>query len=206
MYIGVIGCMGVGKTRLTRALEEHLHYRAFYEPTEENPYLDDFYADMRSFAFKSQIFVLTQRFRQHLGIQKLVADGNHALQDQLIFVDALYAQLAHERGTMNDRDYATYREHCATLRQFLRFPDVLIHLRTPIGTIMQRIAARGRESEKGINQAYVERLDALIRSWVDSLGNGTQVLPLDWTTYQPVEDVVRRIEEQLHVQLALPVR
>lgn len=198
--------MGVGKTRLTQALEKHLQYRAFYEPTSENPYLDDFYADMRSFAFKSQIFVLTQRFRQHLDIQELASNGVHALQDQLIFVDALYAQLAHERGTMDERDYATYRDHYTTLRQFLKLPDVLIHLRTPLENILQRIAERGRDSEKEIDHAYVEQLDQLIHDWVGSIGNETQLLPLDWTTYQPVEDVVRAVEKELNIQLVLPVK
>lgn len=198
--------MGVGKTRLTQALEQHLQYRAFYEPTKENPYLDDFYADMRSFAFKSQIFVLTQRFHQHLEIQELAANGVHTLQDQLVFVDALYARLAHERGTMDERDYATYQSHYETLLKFLKLPDVLIHLRTPLQNIMERITERGRESEKGIDRGYVERLDQLIRDWVGSVGNGTQVLPLDWSEYQPVEGVVKKIEEELHVQLELPVR
>ena len=206
MYIGIVGCMGIGKTKLTQALASHLRYRAFYEPVRQNPYLDDFYSDMPAYAFKNQLFVLTHRFRQHLEIQELHRNGVGVLQDQLLFVDALYAKLAHELKVMDDRDFSTYTNLFGTIKDFIILPTVIVHLRTPVTTIQERIRERGRASEKEVSKKYLQLLSDFIDEWTKSISAGTQVIQMDWTTYQPVEDVVKQIEDRLQVQLILPVR
>lgn len=205
MFIGIVGCMGVGKSRLTEALANHLGYRPFFEPVKENPYLDDFYADGKRWSFEMQIFMLTHRFRQHLEVQELTKKNIGVVQDQIIYGDVLYGQLTHEFGLMDDRDYANYKAHFETLRPLLQLPDVVINLETSIDTIVDRITKRGRNSEKAIDRAYLERLTALFAEWTASVENKTKVIHLDWTTFQPVEEVVKEIEKQLDVQLPLPV-
>ncbi len=205
MFIGIVGCMGVGKSRLTEALAQHLGYRAFFEPVKTNPYLDDFYRDGKRWSFGMQIFMLTQRFHQHLEVQDLSKKNVGVVQDQIIYGDVLYGQLTHEFGLMDDRDYANYKAHFETLRPLLQIPDVLINLETSIDTIENRIKNRGRQSEKGISRAYLERLTALFTEWTASVEDKTKVIHLDWTTFQPVEEVVKEIEKQLEVQLPLPV-
>ena len=46
MFIGISGIIGAGKSTLAQNLAKHLGYEAFNEPVKENPYLEDFYADM----------------------------------------------------------------------------------------------------------------------------------------------------------------
>lgn len=205
MFIGIVGCMGVGKSRLTDALSQHLGYRPFFEPVKENPYLDDFYADGKRWSFAMQIFMLTHRFRQHLEVQQLSKKDIGIVQDQIIYGDVLYGQLTHEFGFMDDRDYANYKAHFETLRPLLQLPDVIINLETSIDTVVDRIAQRGRISERSIDRAYLERLTALFVDWTASVKDKTKVINLDWTTFQPVEEVVKEIERQLDVQLPLPV-
>lgn len=205
MFIGVVGCMGVGKSRLTEALAARLGFRAFFEPVKENPYLDDFYADPKRYACVMQFFMLTHRFRQHLEVQELSAKDIGIVQDQIIYGDVIYAQLNHIVGNMDDRDYSNYRSHFETLRPLLRLPDVIINLETSIDTILQRIKERGRPSEQAISRDYLENLSKLFADWTASVEDKTKVLHLDWTTYQPVDQVVKEIEKQLEVQLPLPV-
>ena len=57
-FIAVAGNIGVGKSTLVTLLSERLGWKPFFEPVEENPYLADFYQDMRSWAFHSQIYFL----------------------------------------------------------------------------------------------------------------------------------------------------
>ncbi len=206
MFIGIVGSIGVGKTRLTTALAERLSYRAYLEPVRENPYLDDFYADMARYACLMQFFMLTRRFRQHLEIQELREKGVGVVQDQIIFGDVLYAQLTHELGYMDDRDFSNYRTHFETLQPLLRLPDVVIHLETTTDQALTRISERGRTSERAIDRRYLEALQRIFESWVASVEGRTTVLRLDWNTFQPVEDVVRAIEAKLNVTLPLPVR
>lgn len=205
MFIGVVGCIGVGKSRLTAALAQRLGYRAYFEPVAENPYLDDFYARPERWSFEMQIFMLTQRFKQHLEIQKLRSQDVGVVQDQIIFGDVIYGQLTRQFGFMSERDYQNYRSHFETLRPLLRLPDVIIHLDTSIDTALQRIAERGRPSERGIGRDYLIELSRLFTTWTDSVRDETTVLRLDWTTYQPVNEVVSQIEAQLDIQLPLPV-
>ncbi len=205
MHIAIVGCLGVGKSQLTKALADHLGYRGYYEPVKENPYLDDFYADPKRHAAIMQFFMLTSRFRQHLEIQDLQQHGISALQDQTIFGDVLYGQLTHEFGFMTDRDYATYKDHFEALRPMLRLPDVVIHLAADTDMIAQRVLSRGREAERGIDAAYLRRLSELFAIWVNSVRDKTSVIELDWNSFQPVEDVVARVEKDLAVQLRLPV-
>ncbi len=205
MFIGIVGCLGVGKSRLTDALAKHLGYKAYFEPVAENPYLHDFYADGKRWSFEMQIFMLTQRFKQHREVQQLSAKDIGIVQDQIIFGDVLYAQLTHQFGLMSDRDYATYRSHYDELRPLLQIPDVIVLLETSVDTILKRIAERGRESERGITREYLQSLTDLFAEWVASVEKQSKVIRLDWTTYQPVADVVKSIEKQLEVQLPLPV-
>lgn len=205
MFIGIVGCMGVGKSRLTEALANRLGYRAFFEPVKENPYLDDFYRDGKRWSFEMQIFMLTSRFRQHLEVQGLCAKNIGVVQDQIIYGDVLYAELTHRYGYMDERDFLNYKNHFETLRPLLRMPDVIINLETSIDTVVQRIHDRGRPSEQTIDREYLEKLTALFDDWTNSVKDKTKVIDLDWTTFQPVEDVVKEIERQLEIQLPLPV-
>ncbi|MBI3573308.1 MAG: deoxynucleoside kinase [Candidatus Kerfeldbacteria bacterium] len=203
MYIGVVGCMGVGKSTLTKALADRLGYRAYYEPVKENPYLDDFYADMKRYACIMQFFMLTQRYKQHMEIQALRDKDIGVVHDQIIFGDYIYGTLTHRMGFMDERDYHNYSSHFDTLRPTLRLPDVVIHLKTDLPTTIKRIQERGRESEKTIDPNYLQGLTDLFATWVDSVRDQTNVIDLDWNTFQPVEDVVKNIERQLNVQLPL---
>lgn len=204
MHVAIIGAIGIGKSRLTEALADHLGYRAFYEPVKDNPYLDDFYADMKRFACIMQFFMLTQRFRQHIQIQKLRERNVGCVQDQIIFGDVLYAQLTHDLGFMDDRDFANYRDHFETLRPLLTLPDVVVLLETSVENSLARIRARGRPAEQAIDATYLSALLKLFRAWAESVQNQTKVLFLDWSAFQPVEEVVRAIEAKLNVQLMLP--
>lgn len=206
MFIGIIGPIGVGKSTLTKALAERLNYRPFFEPVVENPYLDDFYADMKRYATIMQFFMLTQRFKQHQEIQELRQRDIGVVQDLLIFGDVIYATLTHQLGFMDRRDYENYRSHFNVLRPLLSLPDVVIHLRTTPDQALARIKERGRPSEKGIDAHYLQALINLFDEWTNSVRTKTTVIDLDWNTFQPIDDVVKHIEQQLNVQLPLPVR
>lgn len=55
-FIAVAGNIGVGKSTLVEMICNRLDCQPFYEPVTENPYISDFYKDMRTWSFHSQIF------------------------------------------------------------------------------------------------------------------------------------------------------
>lgn len=176
-FIAIAGNIGAGKTELTAFLCRKYGLKPFYEPNDQNPYLEDFYKDMKTWAFRSQIFFLTHKFRLHRELER--EDGT-ALQDRTIYEDAeIFARTLHAQGSMTDVDYENYTSLFRVMVDFLRKPDVILYLRANPETLMDRIARRGRESEKGIGIDYIRRLNDAYEDWMRRAALETEVLVID---------------------------
>ncbi|MCA9624008.1 MAG: deoxynucleoside kinase [Myxococcales bacterium] len=166
--IAVAGNMGAGKSSLVEWLRQQFGMRPFFEPNEDNPYLEDFYADMPRWAFNSQIWFLIRRFEIHRSIDRQVDEAQAPLvQDRTIYEDAeVFAAHLHRMGFIEDRDWTSYQELYATLRSVLRPPDLMIYLRCPLKTLTRRIKKRGRSFEQTVPRKYLASLEALYEDWL----------------------------------------
>jgi deoxyadenosine/deoxycytidine kinase len=145
---------------------DQLGWQPFYEPVTENPYLADFYQDMRTWAFHSQIFFLTRRLHAH---RQLLDHPTSVVQDRSVYEDAeIFACNLYRQGAMSERDYRSYRELYGVLVEFLPPPDLVIYLRASSHTLMQRITHRGRDYERQITAVYLEQLNELYEAWICS--------------------------------------
>lgn len=163
--IAIAGNMGVGKSTLTRLLAQELGWTPFYEAVDDNPYLADFYKDMRRWSFHSQIFFLSRRLRY----QRHIADHpGSVVQDRTIFEDAeIFARNLHQRGSMCQRDYQVYRSLYEEFIQFLPRPDLVIYLKASIPTLIERIHRRGRDFEQDVSPLYLQQLNELYKAWIE---------------------------------------
>lgn len=165
-YIAVAGNIGVGKSTLVGLLAERLAMQPFYEPVTENPYLADFYQNMRGWSFQSQVFFLAHRLRIQ---QQLMRLPGSVIQDRSIYEDAeIFAQNLYLQGLMSERDYETYRTLYTTSAEFIPAPDLVIYLRASVPTLLQRIALRNRDYEKTISPEYLDRLNGLYEHWIQN--------------------------------------
>ncbi len=163
-FIIISGNIGSGKSSLTKILSEQLGWKAFYEVVEDNPYLEDFYNDMKKWSFHLQIFFLSKRFQHH---QSIVRDPCSVVQDRSIYEDVdIFARNLYEQGLMSPRDYCNYRELFTIMVDFLSPPDLIIYLQASIDTLRRRISLRGRDYEKNISSGYLEQLNTLYEKWV----------------------------------------
>ncbi len=163
-FIIISGNIGSGKSSLTKILSEQLGWKAFYEVVEDNPYLEDFYNDMKKWSFHLQIFFLSKRFQHH---QNIVRDPCSVVQDRSIYEDVdIFARNLYEQGFMSPRDYCNYRELFTIMVDFLSPPDLIIYLQASIDTLRRRISLRGRDYEKNIPSDYLEQLNILYEKWV----------------------------------------
>ena len=162
-YIAIAGNIGAGKTELTEFLCSRYGLTPFYEPNDQNPYLADFYADMKTWAFRSQLFFLTHKFRLHLALQD---EPGTVIQDRTIYEDAeIFARNLYRQRLIERRDFETYWELYQGIKRALRPPDLMIQLRCPVRTLRRRIRARGRSFEQDIPAAYLRRLNRLYEEW-----------------------------------------
>jgi deoxyadenosine/deoxycytidine kinase len=163
-FVAVAGNIGVGKSTLVSMLCSRLGWQPFYEPVGENPYLADFYRDMRVWSFHSQIFFLTRRLHTH---RELLDHPTSAIQDRCVYEDAeVFAQNLFLQGLMDERDYASYRELYRVLSEFLPPPDLVVYLRASVETLQQRISHRGRDYERTITPEYLGQLNRLYEDWI----------------------------------------
>jgi deoxyadenosine/deoxycytidine kinase len=163
--IAIAGNMGVGKSTLTRLLAEHLDWTPFYEAVDANPYLADFYKDMRQWSFHSQIFFLSCRLRYQ---REIVNHPSSVVQDRTIYEDAeIFARNLHQRSNLCQRDYQVYRGLYEEFIQFLPRPDLIVYLKASIPTLIERIHRRGRDFEQDVSPLYLQQLNELYNAWIE---------------------------------------
>ncbi len=192
-YIAVAGNIGCGKSTLVDFLVRHYQVQPFFEPNAENPYLKDFYRDMKRWAFHSQIYFLAHKFRIHRELQAQRGQAT-VVQDRTIYEDAeIFATYLHRRRCINKRDWAVYSSFYETIAGALEPPDLMIYLKASVRTIRKRIALRGRPEEQEIPSGYLRSLNRLYDEWFSRYDRSpTVVLETDDLDY--VNDLVHRID------------
>jgi deoxyadenosine/deoxycytidine kinase len=160
----VAGNIGAGKTSLAERIGARLGWWTGYESVVDNPYLSDFYADMRTWSFHLQIFFLGHRAEQYL---MAVRDPRSAILDRSIYEDAhIFARALHHLGHLSERDYLTYRRLFDRVVETLPPPRLLIYLKAPVAVLMERIQRRAREMERGITAEYLSLLERFYEEWL----------------------------------------
>jgi deoxyadenosine/deoxycytidine kinase len=190
-FLAVAGNMGAGKTEFVGFLCRRYGLQPYFEPHEGNPYLEDFYKDMKGYALRSQVYFLTHKFRLH---RKLEAETLTVVQDRTIYEDAeIFARNLYRSKAIDERDWQTYQALYETICQDLAPPDVMLYLRCPVKTLKQRIAGRGREMEQAIPTAYLTRLNDLYEDWF-SRYNLSPVITLQSDKLDWLTNLVDRVE------------
>ena len=160
------GNIGAGKTSLTERIGERLGWKTAYESVADNPYLPDFYENMKAWAFHLQIYFLGHRAEQHI---YLAEHPQSAILDRSIYEDAhIFARALHQMGNMNERDYHAYLRLYNLVVKDLPKPDLLIHLEAPVSILMARIQRRARNIETGITQDYLSLLERFYTEWIEA--------------------------------------
>ena len=200
VFIAVAGNIGSGKSSLTNLLSLRYGWKPYFESVEDNPYLSDFYADMKRWSFNLQVYFLSNRFRSH----KSITEGpDSVILDRAIYEDAeIFARNLFEIGNMEERDYNNYVALYEVMTEYLRPPDLLIYLRANVDTLVKQISLRGRDFEQSIRRDYLEQLNRHYESWIKRYKLGRLLVvesdSLDFVNKQEdLERVVAMIEKKL---------
>lgn len=202
-FITVAGNIGVGKSTLVKLLSNRLGWEPVYEAVSENPYLADFYADMKRWSFHSQVFFLSRRLQQH---HDLLQRNTSVIQDRSVYEDAeVFARNLYRQGHMRKRDWNCYQDLYQTLASLLRPPDLVVYLRAAVPTLRMRIQNRGRGYEQQVSDDYLAQLNDLYNRWAETfrlcpmLTLGTD--NLDYVHYDHhLDRIVQIIEDRLRGQ------
>ena len=201
-FVGIAGNIAVGKTTLTRMISERLGWRPFFESVDDNPYLSDFYSDMKRWSFHLQIYFLSRRFRAH---REMSEGGVPAVQDRTIYEDVeIFAQSLHEMGNMSQRDWVNYRALFDEMTAYLRKPTLIIFLKATTDSLLTRLKKRGREYEKSVSAEYLHNLNIAYARWINRAKLDFNVMTVDTDNFdvykdkdrleQLIQDVAQRCE------------
>lgn len=201
MHIAIVGNIGSGKTTLTGLLSKHYDCEAFYETVENNPYLEDFYNDMKRWSFNLQIFFLNSRFHQ---LNQIAGQKGLVIQDRTIYEDCyIFADNLHDMGLMSTRDFENYSSIFNAILKNMQPPDLLIYLQASVSTLVSNIQRRGREYETGIRLDYLSRLNDKYENWIKRYNEGKLlIINKDKINFADNQEdlgfVVSSIEKEIH--------
>lgn len=200
-HIALAGNIGAGKTTLTGMLSKHYKWKAMYEDTTVNPYLSDFYEDMKRWSFNLQIYFLNSRYKQILSIRN---GDNTVIQDRTIYEDAyIFAPNLHDMALMSKRDFDNYFDLFKTMNSQIQAPDLLIYLKSSIPTLVNQIQKRGRDYEGSMSLDYLKRLNQRYEDWIENYNEGKLLIinndDIDFKSNpEDFGEIIRRIDAELH--------
>ena len=208
MHIAIAGNIGSGKTTLTTMLAKRYNWTPRFEPVDDNPYLDDFYADMTRWSFNLQIYFLNKRFRDVVAISK---SHDTIIQDRTIFEDAcIFAPNLHSMGMMSDRDFDNYTDLFNLMMSLVKLPDLLIYIRSGIPNLVSHIQKRGREFEKSIRIDYLQGLNTLYENWISTYKGNLMIVDGDRLHFkenpQDFKEITDMIDDRLYGLFPLEVK
>ncbi len=201
MHIAIAGNIGSGKTTLAGLLSKHYGWQAHYEDVDTNPYLNNFYEDMKRWSFNLQIYFLNSRFRQVVEIRK---KNKNVIQDRTIYEDAyIFAPNLHAMGLMESRDFNNYSSLFELMSSFIQPPDLLIYLKASVPTLVNQIQKRGREYENTIRLDYLKKLNERYEEWITGYDLGKLlIVNVDKIKFserqEDLAEVVQRIDAEIH--------
>ena len=200
MHIAIAGNIGCGKTTLTRMLAEHYGWQPRYESVSDNPYLEDFYADMERWSFNLQIYFLNRRFKEVVEISQT---DDIIVQDRTIFEDAcIFAPNLHDQGMMSDRDFNNYKDLFDLMMSLVKLPDLMIYIRSSISTLVSQIQKRGREYEQTMRLDDLQGLERRYEEWIKTYEGRLLVIDGDNCKFgdnpEHFDQVINRIDGLLY--------
>ena len=199
MHIGIAGNIGSGKTTLTTLLARHYGWTPKFESVTYNPYLEDYYADIKRWSFALEMYFLQQRLHDVLEISKskdVIIQDRTLFEGVHIFVANNYAQ-----GNLSERDYNTYMDTFNVMMEVVKEPDLLIYLKSSIPHLVSQIQKRGREYEQSISIDYLSGLNRRYEDWIASYKGRLIIIDADTLDFLNREEDFAAITDRIDAEL-----
>lgn len=200
MYIAIAGNIGAGKTTLTKMLARYYGWEPRFESVTFNPYLEDYYGDIKRWAFALETYFLKERFRDMLAVQQ----ASHTIvQDRSIFEGVyVFVRNNYERGDLSDRDYETFMELFDLMKHQMKMPDMMIYLRKSVPALIAQIQKRGRDYEQTMQIDYLKGLNEKYEDFIFNRYEGrVLVIESDGMDFENRPEDFRKVIDRVDAEL-----
>ena len=200
MHIAVSGNIGAGKTTLTQMLSKHYGWEMRLEPVVVNPYLEDYYKDIKRWSFALEVYFLKERFRDVLDIahtNKTIIQDRSIFEGVYVFVENNYRQ-----GNLSETDFHTYMELFDLMTDITKIPDLMIYLRKSVPELVRQIQKRGRDYEQTMQLDYLEGLNNRYEDFIFNKYKGeVLVIESDGMDFEHNPEDFRKIVDKIDARL-----
>ena len=202
MHIGVAGNIGCGKTTLTTMLAEHYGWIPKFESVTYNPYLEDYYKDIKRWSYNLETYFLAQRFRDTLEI----ANSKEVIIQDRTILEGVFIFVANNRdlGNLSQRDYDTYMQLFDLMMSMVKLPDLLIYIRSSIPRLVSQIQKRGRDYEQSISLEYLTGLNNRYESWIANYPGELLIIEGDQLDFKDNPEDFQSITDRIDARLYGP--
>jgi deoxyguanosine kinase len=153
-YIVIEGNIGAGKTSLSERFAKDLNARLILEEFSDNPFLPLFYKNPERYAFPVELFFMTERHKQ---LQNLLIKGS--LFQEYVLSDYIFSKTLLFAGeNLEKEELRLFQRLFYTLNASFPKPHLLVYLHRSVDDLLENIRKRGREYEKDISAAYLEKI------------------------------------------------
>ena len=199
MHIGVAGNIGCGKTTLTTMLAEHYGWIPKFESVTYNPYLEDYYKDIKRWSYNLETYFLAQRFRDTLEI----ANSKEVIIQDRTILEGVFIFVANNRdlGNLSQRDYDTYMQLFDLMMSMVKLPDLLIYIRSSIPRLVSQSQKRGREYEQSISLEYLTGLNNRYESWIANYPGELLIIEGDQLDFKDNPEDFQSITDRIDARL-----
>lgn len=173
-FIAIEGNIGAGKTTLAKRMADEFNARLILERFEDNSFLPKFYEQPDIYAFPLEMSFLADRYQQlkeKLAMQELFS--TFTVSDYFIDKSLIFA-----KNNLKADEFNLYSRLFHIISAFLPRPDLLIYLYLDVHRLQENIEKRGRDYERLIQSAYLEKIQAGYLNHFRSV-SGMRILILD---------------------------
>ncbi len=195
--IFIDGVVGVGKSTLGEILSKEFDVPFYKEPVYDNPLLDKFYHDKKTYSFSLQVFFLNKRFQM---VEE--ASGTGAIFDRSLYCDVIFANILNKSGDLSNEEFDLYKDLTNNMFEHLEEPKLTIYLETNVENAMKKIKERGRDYEQIVPKEYWESLNSNYREYFDSYNGEVLKINVDNLDFRDNKEdreyVLKLIKEKLN--------
>jgi deoxyguanosine kinase len=154
-FITIEGCIGAGKTTLSKKLSDRLACPSVLENFEDNPYLQNFYNDPEKHAFSLELYFMAERYQQ----QKKLLENMNLFEQKVVSDYAFFKSLVFANITLKEDELQLYKMLFHIIYPNIKAPEIIIYLHKPVDLLLENIKKRGRAYETAISAEYLEKLN-----------------------------------------------
>lgn len=191
-FVSIEGCIGTGKTSFTKKIAADYNIPFELENFEDNPYLENFYADPDNNAFSLELYFMAERYKQQQQIVKNVNLFNQNIITDYAFIKSqVFANIT----LKNEDDLRLFKMLFNIINQNLKAPDLILYLYKDIDILLRNIAKRARSYEQNISGDYLESLHNAYISYLKQQTK-SKVLIVDSSSL----DFVKNVEDYTYLK------